>query len=250
MSKGELENRDADEIGVGDLSEDHGRERGEPRQTVGTRIPNGPSGSAQNAASAAPTGSPGGNYLVTSVFDARPVLAQDINIFATVDSFSAGNTALPNLFQVPAGKVVIVRSYRLLPNFPVAFIGPNLRLRPMFNGAYVAYNDIPMISNDASFVAPVYFIADEHDYIGCDVFVGAEGGLGAGGAVCLYGNMLAKTSVPAQAQAANEIGRMRARADVVVPQAQQQPGVGGLFKRSPTATRGGQLIPQRPRLRR
>lgn len=225
MAKGELENRDAEELG--DLSEDHGLERGEIQRLAQARaaVPTDMRNNAQRrqAAAGAPIGTPQLDYDVRSVYDSRPVQGRDFNewfSFAT-----EGGGTVPGLFfaqalLVPPGLVAVVRRIMFrcgaivwdnVAPFQCAVLKNGATIMPEqntliadFPGLSLAY--IPLSDGDS---LDTFIIADEGDTVGIQLF-DEQGSPDVQDDITykvgFYGNFLLKTGVPAPFQIANLAG--------------------------------------------
>lgn len=111
-NKGELTERDRDELGVGELPEDLLHERGEfPFQHPGEdQIPPDMAGNVRARDNLARTGigGPLSDYNVRGVYDSRPINGVDFNTAAYL--YVAENVRdSHDIFQVPAGHVAVLR---------------------------------------------------------------------------------------------------------------------------------------------
>lgn len=255
MANGELENRDAEELG--DLSEDLGIERGE-LFTSQVAAPGGPQFPEMQAASRAQRGinstglgAPVLDYTVRSIYDSRPVNSREFNIWTQLSTDSNHSTitlnALQRCFKTPRGYVTNIRK--------VMFIGPALAMAPNIT-AFLrllvdeAAVDPPTVETGPSLpgspglvfpsqtAIPVarcgefdaFQLVDEGHFIGVQVtYNPALGALSRGQLldtyIGFYGQFLLKTGVPPLFQAANEGSRART-ANTVPATANGQPAGG------------------------
>lgn len=226
---GEFENRDRDELG--DLSEDHGMERGELARYSG-RTPRVPvdmrnNAAARAAAAAAQIGSPQLDFDVRSVYDSRPVQGRDFNqwfFFSTEGGGTVPGTFFLQSFVVPTGYVAVVRRI-MFRTSNANYTGPyQNEMTVLRNGAQVMPEVLPFvpfnpvdgeaapletipISDGESF--DLFLIADEGDTVGVRLF-SSDGDPDVSDEfqyfLGFYGQFLLKTGVPAAFQIANQAG--------------------------------------------
>lgn len=255
MAKGELENRDADELGIahlpgiGELSEELADERGEldsysTRQLSGDVPADIQVGrSAIDAVRSTGIGSPNIDFQVRSTFDSRPVNGRDFNLwFAAEKNTEIGHTdfeltVFNRCFQVPRGLVCVLRAVTVLQapgdDLGDLFDGtlqvlidntvrepPTVRLGPSIGvpGGDTVLSQEPIPYHNG---VPVdtFLIADENIFVGLDlnpILLGFQTDYNSMLRVGFHGTFLQKTGVPAQFQIANKAGQAYT-ADTVAP---------------------------------
>lgn len=225
MAKGELENRDREELG--DLPETLGLERGDLMRYSGRpgRVPVDMRNNAaqRQAAGAAPIGTPQLDFDVRSIYDSRPVQGRDFNQwfgFSTEGGGTIPGTFFNQALVVPTGYVAVVRRIMFRTTAAV-WTGPyQNEMNVTKNGAVVMPETLPL--NPASQCFPLetipisngesietFIIADEAESVGIVLY-------DSGGSpdvidtiqyfVGFYGQFLLKTGVPAAMQVANYAG--------------------------------------------
>lgn len=221
MSKGELENRDAEELG--DLPDDLLRERHELTR-YGGRHGDVPADMLKNAgaragAANAPLGVPQLDFDVRSVYDSRPVQGRDFNQWFQSGAHGNTSTAFLQCMTVPVGWVFVVRRIMLRAAATLVWTGASQYLvavtwnssivMPEQQPAPVAPTTTDYIPMDPGDSFELFLIADEGDTVGVQLFNGADGSQSIPDQtvkIGFYGNMLLKTGVPSQFQIANYAG--------------------------------------------
>lgn len=256
MAKGELENRDEDELGwtplpgMGELSEELSEERGDldsysTRQLAGDVPADVQVGrSATDAVRNTGIGSPAIDFQVRSTFDSRPVNGRDFNIWVGADKNSEiGHqdfelTVFNKAWQVPRGLVAVLRAVTILQvpgdDLGTLFDGtlqimidnvvkepPTVRLGPSIGvpGGDTVLSQEP-IPYHTGVPVDTFLIADENLFVGVDInpiLLGFQDNYNSMLRVGFHGTFLQKTGVPAQFQIANKAGQAYA-AETVAPQ--------------------------------
>lgn len=265
MAKGELENRDDDELGlsslpgIGELSEELADERGEldsysTRQLAGDVPADVQVGSAavQQVARTG-IGSPAIDFQVRSTFDSRPVNGRDFNIWVAAEKNSEiGHqdfdlTVFNRAWQVPRGLVAVLRAVTILQvpgnDLGTMFDGtvqilidnvvkepPTVRLGPSLGipGGDTVLSQEP-IPYHSGIPVETFLIADENLFVGVDInptLLGFQPDYNALLRIGFHGTFLQKTGVPAQFQIANKAGQAYA-ADTVAPSSLSAGGASG-----------------------
>jgi hypothetical protein len=224
--KGELENRDAEELG--DLSEDHGLERGDYKRysQVGSGLPADMQRNAvrRGAAAAANIGSPQFDFDVRSTYDSRPVWGRDFNEWFAFGEGPHDPAGAAKCFVVPTGFVCVLRrvairysvfEYNELTPYSVGIARNGVIVSPEIvdspSGLVGPSGGIPLEANKP---IDTFLIFDEGMTVGVifTSMVNDEVQLAVG----FYGNFLLKTNVPANFQIANPAG-VRGPAKTVNP---------------------------------
>lgn len=254
MAKGELQNRDAEELGVatlpglGELSEGIAEERGDldgyhTLRADSDGVPPDMQIQAADREQIAQTGigSPNVDYGVRSTYDSRPLNGRDFNLWFTWDLLDelAENEprVLQQIWQVPKGLVAVIRSFTIL-QLPGTSMGdlfdgtvgllidkaqvdpPSVRLGPVFLENALSAEMIPYYSGQP---IQTFHVADENKFVGLrwspqnlpEPVGVAQGAYTRFG---FYGQFLPKTGVPAAMQVCNKTGAAFT-ADTVMPPA-------------------------------
>lgn len=244
MGKGEFENRDRDEAGIGDIPDDLGRERNELNdfKPGGAAPADAVAGQrASDAAAMTGAGSPTQDYGVRSIYDSKPVnrreLAQGFTGgFITQQDSGEGGTipaintdlGLQAIYSVPEGYVAVIRRVRFMFDRSVPPINDdgeyNLGVKILVAGSVqLPASGIGPAALDEYFLLQTpgyvdcFLIADELQAIGVltqnyfsAAYLAALPSLGDTYTVNLKvqfeGDLLQKTGIPAQFEIANLVG--------------------------------------------
>ncbi len=217
MPKGDFENRDRDELGLGDLTDDLGIERGELDRFAPVRK-RGPAdmrniGAKQDDVGGTPLGAPVMDYTVRSIYDSRPPSAVDFNEWFTTEGASSSDVLFRKCVIVPQGYVGVLRKVSIKAAPSVNAGASQYFVAVCLNGAIV----IPLQTVDApsgathapgvGITAPETFdtwiIADENQTFGVSIVAATTQPDNLVIDVGFYGNYLLKTGVPALFQPAN-----------------------------------------------
>lgn len=217
-NKGELTERDRDELGVGDLPDDMLRERGEypfpgpaqsnlPPDMVGDMA-------ARKALASTGIGGPYSDYNVRGIFDSRPINGFDFNEMThlPVPAGGEGTTFSRNAcLTVPQGRVLVLRdiTFYNLDDGNGNVIADNAKVYDFFaqitkNGGVVD----PIFMNTGFEFFPVkgpclvdtFLIYDEGEVLGLNL----SSDSGNFVYVVFHGNLLLKTGVSANLEVANK----------------------------------------------
>lgn len=230
MANGEIENREAEELG--DLPEELGIERGE-LDSISARTVTGPQFPEMEAAQSARAdlqrtglGSPQLDFTVRSVFDSRPVNARDFNAWfhpnVGGEGIPQGYNCLRQCFLTPPGYVTVVRKVTVMA--PTQAENPQVAafVKLLVDGAAVDPPEVVTGPVDVNFAErtgiPVnacdsfdtFTLVDEGHWIGLEIStenVPDDGNVWSTMRVGFYGQFLLKTGVPPLFQAANPGGR-------------------------------------------
>lgn len=230
MANGEIENRDAEELG--DLPEELGIERGE-LDTISARAATGPMFPEMESAQAARSdlkrtglGAPLLDFTVRSVFDSRPVNARDFNAWFHP---AVGGEGIPNeyvclrkCFQTPPGYVTCVRKVTVMASTQAEFVQVAGFVKLLVDEATVDPPELVTGPVDVNFAEATgipfnacdsfdtFTLVDEGHWVGVDISMNDtpdDGNVWATLRVGFYGQFLLKTGVPPLFQAANQGGR-------------------------------------------
>lgn len=227
--KGELENRDREELG--DLPEDQAILRGELDRYSPAKgaVPADMLGNAdkRRAAGNTPLGSPMSDFDVRSTYDSRPVWGRDFNQWFGSGEIAPNPLTFFNCLVVPVGYVMVLRKVQLwastlltLSEWPyqvavtknLGQVMPEVLTR---SGPSEVFPGIMMASQDEF---ECFVVADEYDTLGIQFLDTDNSPLpDAQVRVGFYGNLLLKTGVPSQFQVANYAGSKGPARTVVPP---------------------------------
>jgi hypothetical protein len=242
MPKGEFENRDRDEAselsgiplagGLGEIPESLANERGD-LDSYATRAAENMAPDMARAqvgrVDAAETGlgSPKIDYGVRSIYDSRPINHREFNLWFEREIDEGGDANdmefARNCFVVPQGYVAILRRCAVIVPPPATLTNYDGTMNILVNGSII---DPPQViaGQEVDEVEPAQRAIPWRSNVAVDTFVFADEGSTVGLELVLvsgttletdelqigfYGQLLLKTGVPAQFQAANEAGRAR-----------------------------------------
>lgn len=238
MPKGELQNRDRDEVpglgdiplsgALGELPPDIANERGDldtyNTKALGTRFPDMLSAAISRAESKETgLGSPLLDYTVRSIFDSRPTSGFDFNLwFQGEDTETPYTISIFNrCFQVPAGYVAVLRQVKMLVAEPVTqTLNYDGTAKVLIDGTVRDSIDVntpvfveqqPILFNSDEPI-DTFLIADEGQFIGVDLTLSDwsyDNTTFAILQVGFHGNLLLKTGRPAMFEIANIAGRAK-----------------------------------------